>query len=47
VSEVLNYADVRLEFESHGLSMVELEHRNVCKDGFGDAENVEAGRHEN
>lgn len=24
---------------------VELQHRNVCKDGFGDVENVEASEH--
>ncbi|WVF67042.1 hypothetical protein IAT40_001785 [Kwoniella sp. CBS 6097] len=29
------------EFESHGLSNVTLQHRNVCKDGFGDANGVE------
>ncbi|OCF43427.1 tRNA (adenine-N(1)-)-methyltransferase catalytic subunit TRM61 [Kwoniella heveanensis CBS 569] len=29
------------EFESHGLSNVTLQHRNVCKDGFGDASGVE------
>jgi tRNA (adenine57-N1/adenine58-N1)-methyltransferase len=32
------------EFESHGLSNVHLQHRNVCKDGFGDVSGVEAGK---
>lgn len=32
----------REEFESHGLSNVRLAHRNVCKDGFGNVQNVEA-----
>lgn len=31
------------EFKGHGLNNVELQHRNVCKDGFGDASGVEAG----
>lgn len=35
---------VRVEFERHGLASVHLEHRNVCKDGFGDVDNVEAGK---
>ncbi|WVQ77453.1 hypothetical protein IAR50_007139 [Cryptococcus sp. DSM 104548] len=30
------------EFESHGLRNVRLQHRNVCKDGFGDAQGAEA-----
>ncbi|ODN76984.1 hypothetical protein L202_05545 [Cryptococcus amylolentus CBS 6039] len=30
------------EFESHDLRNVRLQHRNVCKDGFGDAQGVEA-----
>ncbi|KAK4688101.1 tRNA (adenine57-N1/adenine58-N1)-methyltransferase catalytic subunit, partial [Tremellales sp. Uapishka_1] len=29
------------EFVDHGLDNVKLEHRNVCKDGFGDASGVE------
>ncbi|ADV25205.1 tRNA (adenine(58)-N(1))-methyltransferase catalytic subunit TRM61 [Cryptococcus gattii E566] len=29
------------EFESHGLTNVRLQHRNVCKEGFGDAQGVE------
>lgn len=33
----------RAEFEEHGLTNVQLQHRNVCKDGFGDIENVESG----
>jgi len=37
------HADERVEFEKHGLEMVQLEHRNVCKQGFGDAQGVEAG----
>lgn len=34
----------RVEFESHGLTQVKLEHRNVCKDGFGDATDIEGGK---
>lgn len=34
----------RVEFESHGLKQVQLEHRNVCKDGFGDATDIEGGQ---
>ncbi|CAK9786663.1 tRNA methyltransferase complex GCD14 subunit [Cutaneotrichosporon oleaginosum] len=30
------------EFEEHGLKNIELQHRNVCKDGFGDVRDVEA-----
>lgn len=30
------------EFESHNLGNVELQHRNVCKDGFGELSDVEA-----
>ncbi|WWC59901.1 uncharacterized protein I303_102463 [Kwoniella dejecticola CBS 10117] len=30
------------EFKSHGLENVRLQHRNVCKDGFGDVADVEA-----
>jgi hypothetical protein len=33
----------RDEFEQHGLTNVRLQHRNVCKDGFGDVDNVESG----
>ncbi len=32
------------EFESHGLKNVTLQHRNVCKEGFGDVSGVEAGQ---
>lgn len=33
----------RVEFEEHGLmDTIELEHRNVCKDGFGTASEVDA-----
>jgi len=33
----------REEFEAHGLSdIIKLEHRNVCKDGFGDVQGVDA-----
>lgn len=28
--------ECREEFEEHGLNNVRLQHRNVCKDGFGD-----------
>ena len=32
------------EFKTHGLSdFVTVEHRNVCKDGFGDVDSVDAG----
>lgn len=34
----------REEFESHGLHNVHTQHRNVCKDGFGEVVGVEAGR---
>lgn len=34
----------KLEFEEHGLGNVRLEHRNVCKDGFGEVDKVEAGK---
>ncbi|KAL7423500.1 tRNA (adenine-N(1)-)-methyltransferase catalytic subunit trm61 [Cryptotrichosporon argae] len=36
------YETARKEFEDHGLQNVALRHRNVCKDGFEGAENVEA-----
>ena len=36
-------ARCRREFEAHGLlDTIELEHRNVCKDGFGSASDVDA-----
>ena len=38
------YKAAKAEFEEHGLSNVELSHRNVCKDGFGDQRDVEAGQ---
>ena len=31
------------EFAQHGLSNVFSEHRNVCKDGFGNLSDIEAG----
>lgn len=37
------YEKAKVEFDGHGLSNVDLSHRNVCKDGFGDVEGVEAG----
>jgi tRNA (adenine57-N1/adenine58-N1)-methyltransferase len=40
---VIGYnTDFRAEFESHNLANVRINHRNVCKDGFGEAENVQA-----
>lgn len=34
----------RIEFRDHGLEdIISLQHRNVCKDGFGDVKGVEAG----
>ena len=34
----------RLEFASHGLDgIIQLQHRNVCKDGFGNVEGVDSG----
>ena len=33
------------EFKGHGLDNVELQHRNVCKDGFGRVSDVEAGEY--
>ena len=39
-SLILSY---RQEFAEHGLlDTIELEHRNVCKDGFGSAEDADA-----
>jgi len=35
------YLKAKEEFEGHGLRNVELSHRNVCKDGFGDVSGVE------
>jgi len=35
------YLKAKEEFDGHGLKNVELSHRNVCKDGFGDVSNVE------
>lgn len=35
---------VREEFADHGLTQVHLQHRNVCKDGFGVLTNIEAGK---
>jgi tRNA (adenine57-N1/adenine58-N1)-methyltransferase len=40
----LRYEKAKVEFEGHGLANVELGHRNVCKDGFGDVSNVEGGK---
>lgn len=39
------YEKAKLEFEEHGLEdVVQLRHRNVCKDGFGDEpSDVDAG----
>lgn len=35
----------RKEFSSHGLSnVIELRHRNVCKDGFTPVSDVDAGK---
>lgn len=40
------HALAREEFRTHGMAdIVQLEHRNVCKDGFGDAKDVDAGTH--
>lgn len=36
------YLKAKEEFEGHGLRNVDLSHRNVCKDGFGDVNGVEA-----
>jgi tRNA (adenine57-N1/adenine58-N1)-methyltransferase len=35
------YIKAKEEFESHGLTNVNLSHRNVCKDGFGEVDQVE------
>nr|ODN85641.1 tRNA (adenine-N(1)-)-methyltransferase catalytic subunit TRM61 [Cryptococcus depauperatus CBS 7841] len=36
------YETALIEFKSHALRNVRLQHRNVCKDGFGDEKGVEA-----
>ena len=33
----------RAEFSTHGLHNVDVQHRNVCREGFGNQEGVEAG----
>jgi tRNA (adenine57-N1/adenine58-N1)-methyltransferase len=35
------YIKAKEEFGSHGLTNVNLSHRNVCKDGFGEVDQVE------
>ncbi len=37
------FTKTSVEFEQHGLGNVTLQHRNVCKDGFGDATDVDSG----
>jgi hypothetical protein len=37
---------VRAEFEKHELNNVVIKHGNVCKDGFGDAIDVEGGTYQ-
>lgn len=37
------YEKAKVEFDAHGLDNVDLSHRNVCKDGFGEVSGVEAG----
>lgn len=44
ISTMISFIDGRREeFETHKLSNVQVEHRNVCKNGFADARDVQGG----